>query len=296
MHDQFADREEIEDLHKRRKLFRIMVTESSFDRDLHAIFFCVRIDVRKEPQKRIFILQKPRAFSFRADGAGGASEIQIYLAIAKPYKCFCSINKMLGAAGQDLRDQVDPCIVFGRDIFSLARRERTLFGRRNERREVLVHVAVDLGKSIAENVSCDAFERREINLHVNRGSSHMHQFKSIQFKSVQVNSIRFRSTESIVSRGVAFLGSMIWSILCLNGVPRRIRSVRIDMITKDERFWYGAGKRICAFDRDAWRGGWAGPSFRGVPSGLPAAMQVLPQPRYLAHRGRGRVHRRRDGQ
>ena len=187
-----------------------MVTKSCFDGDLHATRFSIRIDVIKKTLKCFCILKKARAFSFGADSAGRTAEIQIDFVITHGVKFFCCFDKMLRTASQDLRDQIDSFIILGIDIFSLAGCERTVIGRRNERCEKLVHVPVDLRKCISENISCDAFQRREIDLHANRGSSHMHQnklkhFKSIRFDSIQIKSFRFHSTESIVSRGAAFL-------------------------------------------------------------------------------------------
>ena len=73
------------------------------------------------------------------------------------------------AALAALRDEVYAFIILRTDVFALPGRHGTFLGRRDERREELVDMAVDPAECIAEYITCNAFERREINLHLVHG-------------------------------------------------------------------------------------------------------------------------------
>lgn len=165
VHDQFAQRESIENICKRIKLLRIAEAEPCFDRDLHAVGFGIREDVIQKTLKGRRVLEKSRALAFGTYGSGRTPEIQIYLFVSHCPDLSGRFDKMVRPACEDLGDKIYPFIILGSDFFSLPGRNRAFFRRGNEWREVLVHVTVDLAVCIPEYTCCNAFERGEVIFH-----------------------------------------------------------------------------------------------------------------------------------
>ena len=93
-----------------------------------------------------------------AEGHSSADISQGYLATA----LYLFEGSYLDMSNMDKRD---PAVVPGGDVLTLTRRYRTVLRRRNERREILVYVAVDIVVSVTEYIACNSFERSTINLH-----------------------------------------------------------------------------------------------------------------------------------
>ena len=84
-------------------------------------------------------------------------------------KLFRGFNKEVCSVCKDLRDEICSGIILRQNVLALSGRHRALLGRRYERREELVDMAVDTAECIAEYITCDAFERREIYLYLVHG-------------------------------------------------------------------------------------------------------------------------------
>ena len=166
VHDQLAKGVVVEDLQKIVEFVRIIEAEPRLDRYLHVRSGGVGIDVIQKRLKSRCLREESRAFALRADGSGRASEIKVYFLVAHSMKLFRCVDKAVGSAREDLGDKVYSDIVLRVNVLALAGRHRVFLARRNKRRKILVDMPVDPAESIAEYITCNAFKRREINLHI----------------------------------------------------------------------------------------------------------------------------------
>ena len=75
MHDQFAYREAVKDIHQIVELIRIIVAETSLNRYLQVSGNGIGVDVIEELLKRKGLREEPRAFALRANGSRRTAEI-----------------------------------------------------------------------------------------------------------------------------------------------------------------------------------------------------------------------------
>ena len=151
---------------QRRKLFRTVHADPGLHGNpeiRHHPRSAVEHIVQEVFEKRRF-REEARALFLCHDGARGAAQIQVHLAVAEIIEQLRRFQEILSPVGQDLRHHRDAAVVLRQYVPPVPLRDADVRPRGKKGRVIAVDARKNLMEGVPEHKARDAFHRRKIYL------------------------------------------------------------------------------------------------------------------------------------